>query len=112
ASANDDGCESIQRTAVTLTIKPIPPAPTAGINPTTCSNGNAGQTITATATVAGGTVVWYGLPTGGSPVSPVQVGVGQHSYYAESLVNGCSSATRTAVTIEIYPAATTLETLA
>jgi hypothetical protein len=94
---------------VTLTIKPIPPAPTAGINPTTCSNGLANQTITAVASVAGGTVTWWDAPIGGNSVAnPVQTGVGHSTYYAESLVNGCTSTSRTSITIEIYQAATAL----
>ncbi|MEJ0105659.1 MAG: MBG domain-containing protein [Bacteroidota bacterium] len=113
ASVNEDGCESIQRTAVALTIKALPPAPSSSnTNVQDCYNGNPSQTLTASAAVNGGTVTWYTLASGGSIVeNPVQVGVGTVTYYAESVVDGCTSASRTAVSLTIYPAATVLETL-
>ena len=101
---NNDGCSSLTRTAVTLTITPAPVAPTAS-DQSDCSDGTGTQTLTATAIPpVGSNVVWYNAPTGGSIVTtPTRVGVGSVTYYSESvtIVGGCSSLTRKAVTLTI-----------
>jgi hypothetical protein len=101
AQSNDGTCNSLTRTPVTLSINAAPAAPAAS-NQTVCSNGNPGQTLTATAT--GGTITWYDAATNGNVVAnPVQVGVGTSTYYAESSNGTCNSLTRTAVTLTINP---------
>jgi len=101
------GCSSLTRTPVVLTINPAPIAPVSGGNITECEQSPI-QIITATATApVGSTVVWYTALTGGSVVaSPTRNTVGSVTYYAESVVtlSGCSSLTRTAVTLTINPA--------
>src|SRR6202007_526860 len=100
--AFDGTCSSLTRTAVTLTINAAPAAPAAS-NQTVCFNGNANQTLTATAT--GGTITWYDAAVGGNIVAnPVQVGVGTSTYYAEAFDGTCPSPTRTAVTLTINAA--------
>ena len=100
-------CPSLTRTPVFLTIDPRPLPPTAA-NQTVCSDGTAGQTLTATATApVGSTVVWYTAATGGTVVTaPTQVGVGTITYYAESVAatGTCPSLTRTPVVLTIDPA--------
>ena len=92
-------CASITRTPVTLTIVGVVPNPTAN-NQTVCSNGTSNQTLTATA--VGNTIKWYSDLVGGVLVpNPVQVGVGTVSYYAESSIGNCVSASRTKVTLTI-----------
>ncbi len=104
---NTTSCTSASRTAVTLTIEPIPAAPMSSGDVIECEQ-NPIQTLTANATApAGTTIVWYDAATGGNTVaSPTLSSVGTVTYYAESVSsgNGCSSATRTAVSLTIEPA--------
>jgi surface antigen len=101
------GCTSLTHTAVTLTINSAPAAPTSGGNIAQCEQSPI-QTLTATATApSGSTVVWYNAATAGAVVgSPTLNTVGTVTYYAESVVTvgGCTSLTRTAVTLTINPA--------
>jgi gliding motility-associated-like protein len=99
AESSDGDCESLTRTAVTLTIVGVVPNPTAN-DQTVCSDGTADQTITAIA--VGDTITWYTELEGGSVVSdPVQVGVGTATYYAESSIGNCLSVARTEVMLII-----------
>ncbi|WP_299797789.1 gliding motility-associated C-terminal domain-containing protein [uncultured Maribacter sp.] len=101
---NVSSCVSHSRTAVNLTIEPIPTAPISGGNQTECEASPV-QTLTATATSpAGSTVVWYDAATGGSAVaSPILDAVGSVTYYAESenTTTSCVSTSRTAVVLTI-----------
>ncbi|AYN66076.1 DUF11 domain-containing protein [Euzebyella marina] len=101
------GCTSLTRTAVSLTIEAIPAAPTSGGDQTQCEQ-NPIQTLTASATApAGSSIVWYDAASGGNTVaSPTLSSVGTVTYYAESsnISSGCTSDSRTAVTLTIEPA--------
>ncbi|WEK18363.1 MAG: gliding motility-associated C-terminal domain-containing protein [Candidatus Pedobacter colombiensis] len=96
-----NGCTS-QRTAVTVQVNPIPPAPTAtGI--TICS-GNAGV---LTATAPGGNYEWYNAPSGGTLLGSnstftTPALTTTTTYYVQTTVNGCTSA-RTAITVTVNP---------
>ncbi|MFV0566041.1 MAG: DUF4347 domain-containing protein [Flavobacteriaceae bacterium] len=70
-----------QETTVTLTVNPLPTAPTSGGNKTECESSPI-QTLTATATApSGATVVWYTAATGGTVVtSPTRNTVGTVTY--------------------------------
>ncbi|WP_405399568.1 gliding motility-associated C-terminal domain-containing protein [Maribacter sp. Asnod2-G09] len=109
AESNDtvNGCPSVGRTAVTLTIQPAPVAPTSGGDITECEQDPI-QTLTATATVpSGATLVWYDAASGGNVVAnPDWSTVGTITYYAESQddVTSCPSFTRTPVALTIQPA--------
>ncbi|WP_324024062.1 gliding motility-associated C-terminal domain-containing protein [Maribacter sp. BPC-D8] len=109
AESNDtvNGCPSVGRTAVILTIQPAPVAPTSGGDITECEQDPI-QTLTATATVpSGSTLVWYDAASGGNVVAnPEWSSVGTEIYYAESQddVTSCPSVTRTAVSLTIQPA--------
>jgi hypothetical protein len=99
AEASNGLCPSIGRASVTLTINPVPTV-TGGGNQTVCYNGNPNQTLTATAT--GGTITWYDAASGGNVVtSPVQVGIGSVTYYAEASNGLCASLNRAAVVLTI-----------
>jgi gliding motility-associated-like protein len=99
AESSNGICPSFTRTPVTLTIVGVVPNPTAS-NQTVCSNGTSTQTLTATA--VGNNITWYTALVGGSVVAnPTQVGVGTFSYYAESSIGKCLSASRTKVTLSI-----------
>ncbi|MFM1878910.1 MAG: hypothetical protein RLZZ241_1776, partial [Bacteroidota bacterium] len=104
-AVNDiSGCESLTRTAVTLTLYPIPNAPTSGGNQEECITSPA-QTLTAAATPgADESITWYTAATGGSVVAnPTLNTIGSVTYYAEAIntVTGCVSLTRTAVTLTL-----------
>ncbi|MDX5468051.1 MAG: hypothetical protein LPJ99_14440, partial [Cyclobacteriaceae bacterium] len=102
AQSVGSSCSSLERTAVTLTILPAPVAPVSGGNQTACFF-EQGQTLTATATVPQGfNVVWYNAPTGGNVVAnPTLSSAGSVTYFAEAVnaQTGCSSQTRTPVTL-------------
>ena len=101
------GCTSASRTAVTVTVNPLPAAPTAVTS--TPASICAGGSSNLKATSAGNTIRWYTVATGGSsigssanganfPVTPATT----TTYYAESYTAaGCAGATRTAVTVTV-----------
>jgi gliding motility-associated-like protein len=96
------GCTGI-RTAVTVTVTPIPLSPIAS-GTTICS----GNTATLTATAPGGIYQWYNAATAGillatnpSYTSPVLITT--TTYYVQSTITGCTSATRTPVTVTVNP---------
>ncbi|MFC5191431.1 gliding motility-associated C-terminal domain-containing protein, partial [Algoriphagus aquatilis] len=105
AQTVDGSCSSLVRTPVTLTILPAPAAPLSGGDQVSCASSEQ-SSLTATASVpAGFSVVWYNAPTGGTVVqNPSISSVGTVTYYAESVNNqtGCSSNSRTAVTLTIF----------
>ncbi|HEU4791531.1 MAG TPA: hypothetical protein VFS71_17720, partial [Flavobacterium sp.] len=93
-------CESASRYANTVTIN-NPVIPTSGGNQSVCATSPL-QTLTATATVSTGTIVWYDSMTNGNVVtSPVWNSVGSITYFAQNNIASCSSISRTAVTLEI-----------
>ena len=105
-SVGANGCKSLTRTAITLTINPAPSAPS-GTSPAAVCEQSPIQTLTATATPpTGSTIVWYNAMTGGTVVaSPTLNTVGSITYYGQSVdANGCISLTRTAITLTISPA--------
>ena len=103
AEANDGTCTSLTRAQVVLTINAAPAAPVSGGDQTVCEDGNPTQTLTATAT--GGTITWYDASSGGNVVpSPVQVGVGSTTHWAEASNGTCNSLTRTPVILTILAA--------
>ncbi len=97
-------CEST-RSAITVTIKQAPAAPTVAAAPSYCPN----QTATALSATAssGGTLNWYGTSsTGGSPSStatvPNTASSGTVNYYVSQTVNGCES-TRAGIAVTVKP---------
>ncbi|MDQ3193308.1 MAG: PKD domain-containing protein [Bacteroidota bacterium] len=97
-----NGCEGPE-TAVTVTVNPYPVTPTAA-NQTICE----GTTATLIATAPGGTYQWYNditggtlLSTGSSYTTPVLTS--NTTYYVQTTVNGCSSLSRTSVTVTVTP---------
>jgi len=100
--ATNGGCTG-PRTAVTVTVNPIPANPT--IAGASICSGNA---TTLTATAPGGNYVWWNAPTLGTSIG---TGIAYNTgtltstttYYVETTVNGCTSAGRTAVTVTVNP---------
>ncbi|QJB41153.1 gliding motility-associated C-terminal domain-containing protein [Chitinophaga oryzae] len=114
-AATSGGCVSASRTAVNVTVNAAPAAPTV-VNATlqTCQ----GQTVTLSVQGpnAALTYKWYTTATGGTAIStgssfttpPVTANA---MYYLEAInANGCPSATRTAVSVQLInaPAAPTV----
>jgi large repetitive protein len=95
------GCTG-PRTAVTVTVNPIPAAPTAA-NATRC----AGSTATLTATAPGGSYQWYDAASGGTLLASTASYTtpalsATTSYYVQTTVGGCTSP-RTTVTVTVNP---------
>jgi uncharacterized spore protein YtfJ len=106
---NATDCTVTSGATTTITVTPLPTAPTVTAagegNQTTCSDGTASQTLTATASApSGASVVWYTSSIGTTTTTtPTQAGVGTTTYYAASktTTGSCESASRTAVTLTI-----------
>ncbi|WP_339918347.1 T9SS type B sorting domain-containing protein [Yeosuana marina] len=101
ALASINGCLEGARTPVTATIYPIP-AITATTNDLVCDSGSG--TLTATSSV--GNINWYDSATAGnlvftgnSFVTPVLSTT--TTYYVDATANGCTTATRTPVTLTV-----------
>lgn len=95
------GCTG-PRTAVTVTVVPIPVAPT--VLPATICSGN---TATLTATAPGGTYEWYTAAAGGALVNTgstftTPVLSATTTYYVQSTSGACTGP-RTAVTVTVNP---------
>jgi hypothetical protein len=98
--ASNNGCVG-PRTAVTVTVNSTPANPT--IAGASICSGN-GTTLTATA--PGGTYEWWTAAIGGTSLG---TGIAYNtgalttttSYYVQTTVNGCTSAGRTAVTVNV-----------
>ncbi|MCO5267801.1 MAG: gliding motility-associated C-terminal domain-containing protein [Brumimicrobium sp.] len=90
-----NGCDS-PRTPVSITINPIPVAPTAS-NQSFCGNATV-----ANLTASGSNTQWYANASGGSPLSNGTVLTNGGTYYVQQTVNGCDSP-RTPVTVTITP---------
>ena len=105
ASQTIDGCESVNRTAVTVTITTNPTAPTGTATQILCT----GSTV-ANLTANGTAIQWYAASTGGTPLSTSTALVNNTIYYASQTVSGCESTTRFAVTASLVTNGTWLGT--
>ncbi len=95
-------CVVTLNASLELTQPAAVPPPTSGGDETVCTDGNPLQTLIATAT-SPFTITWWDMASGGTEVTPAQIGVGTSTYYAEANDGTCSSLTRTAVTLTIQP---------
>ncbi|WP_294821270.1 GEVED domain-containing protein [uncultured Flavobacterium sp.] len=95
ASQTANGCESVARTPVTVTVNvTAAPVVTNDIQ-TFCNTGNVSQ-LTATGTG----IQWYASATGGNALAGTTAfQAGTTVYYASQTLNGCESAARTAVAV-------------
>lgn len=95
ASQKLDGCESVQRLVVTVTVHNTP-APTATETlQKFCIEDNAALTALQ---VTGTDVKWYDTATGGTPLAMSTTLVDGVVYYATQTLNGCESVERLAIT--------------
>jgi len=107
AGAKLGTCVSANRAMVTLTINPLPVAPTisaAGNHLIACASAAGLDANAAINIVPGTTIKWYDSPANGIEVSPIQIIPGDRTLYAEAnYATGCKSTTRTKVMLTVNP---------
>jgi gliding motility-associated-like protein len=104
-----NGCTSLSRTAITATVNNAPTI----IATTPGSVCNSGPVIIE-ATPSAGSVNWYDVASGGSPLFTGNSFLTPNintttTYYAEAILNSCTSSSRVAVAATVYPINTTME---
>jgi gliding motility-associated-like protein/uncharacterized repeat protein (TIGR01451 family) len=98
------GCESIVRLAIQVTVDNGTTPATTSTSQVFC--GADGPTVADIAMVSTG-VVWFTAPTGGTVVPPTTPLVNNTTYYASIVnANGCPSAVRLAITVNIQDGVT------
>lgn len=102
------GCEG-PRAAITVTVNAKPAPPTVSLAPVSYCQNNAATALTATPTT-GGILLWYTVPTGGTPGNatapiPSTATVGNSNYYVSQTVSGCES-DRANIVVNTSPALT------
>ena len=95
--ATYNGCTTLSRTPVTLTVQQTP-APTANTIQSFCDLENATiSNLTATGT----DILWYSSATGGNALNGSEL-LTTGTYYASQTVLGCESPTRFAVDVTVF----------
>lgn len=95
ATQTIDGCESLTRFEISVTINPIPAAPVAS-NQSFCGNANA---TVANLIATGSNLQWYNVASGGTALDNNTTLV-SGTYFVSQTVGDCESA-RTSVTVTI-----------
>lgn len=97
ASQTANGCESVLRTPVTVTVN-VTAAPTVANDIQSFCNAGTVSQLVATGT----NVQWYAVATGGTALAGTTAfAAGTTVYYASQTVNGCESTLRTAVAVVV-----------
>lgn len=97
ASQTINGCESVSRTPITVTVTTVP-APTGALNQTFCNTGN----LTLANIIVNGTqITWYDSLTGGNVLPITTPLTTATSYYATQTLNNCESYFRFQVNVTI-----------
>lgn len=91
------GCESTARTAVEVEITVTPAPTTEASTQTFCDEAD----LEDLEVDGDGDILWYAAETGGTPLNDDMDVVSGSTYYAAQVIDGCESAGRTAVTVEI-----------
>jgi PKD repeat protein len=91
--AENNGCISSSRTAITATVTSISP-PTGNQNQTFCASETVGLLA-----VSGSNVVWYDAASGGNVVPNTTLLISGTTYFATQTIGGCESINRLAVTV-------------
>src|SRR5690606_32649323 len=94
-----DDCESVGRTAVTVTITETPAPTLDNAEPESCEI-DMPTVADLTTDGATGTVVWYSAAAGGTPLA-ADAALTAGTYYAAQVGDDCESVGRTAVTVTI-----------
>ncbi len=98
ALLSNSSCTSVNSNVITITVNPLPQAPTASASQLICT-GDAVTGLSATAPT-GTTLSWYDAPTGGNLITGITSAVSGTTYYVQAVDSstGCVS-TRTSVTV-------------
>jgi gliding motility-associated-like protein len=99
--ATFNGCTTLTRTAVVLTVQKTP-IPTGNANQSFCDIENA--TISNLTSVGNG-VLWYVNASGGTSLPSTEL-LTSKTYYATQTINGCESINRLPVNVTIYETVT------
>ena len=91
----DGGCESMTRTAVTVSLTVVDPPVQLLIEQVFCH----GATISQVQVGAQGEVIWYSAATGGTILDDDTLVSNLTPYYAAQVVDGCESQERVAVSV-------------
>ena len=108
-------CES-ERSRIDVKVKAAPAAPTVTAVAPVCEDATVASTILLNAVTPKTALLWYTAATGGQGSATIPAVVtttsGTNKYYVTQTVNGCESATRATVSLEIKaaPAAPTVTT--
>ena len=101
AAADTAGCSSGSRTAVVAVIRSIPTITTT-VPAQSCDTG----TVSLAATASAGTINWYAVPSGGTPLASgnsftTPSLTSTTTYFIDATNNGCTSNSRTAITATV-----------
>jgi hypothetical protein len=108
-----NACES-ERARVDVRVKPLPAAPTVTTLAPVCQNGTVASAVLLNAVTPKTGLSWYTVASGGTGSSTAPAVVtstaGIKNYYVAQTVNGCESATRAilALDVKVLPAAPTV----
>lgn len=91
--AENNGCISSSRTAITATVTSIS-APTGNQNQTFCASETVGLLA-----VTGSNVIWYDAASGGNVIPNTTLLISGTTYFATQTIGGCESINRLAVTV-------------
>ena len=109
-ATNATGCESSERLSVLATIEDTDAPTTDNSTQEFCQ---IDEPKVADLQATGPNIVWYDMPSGGTPYDPTDLLMDSTTYYATATdASGCESANRLAVAVELNdtPAPTTEET--
>jgi hypothetical protein len=101
ASQTINGCESVNRLAVQISINTIPNAPTGSATQTFCNSATVANLV-----ASGSNIQWYAASTGGTALAAGTALTNGSTYYASQTAGGCESTDRLAVTATINAPAT------
>ncbi|MBE99590.1 MAG: hypothetical protein CMP77_06365 [Flavobacterium sp.] len=90
------GCESVERTAVTVTVQVTEAPAVQDGNQVVCSG-----SMVSDLAVDANEVMWYASETDGEPLAADVMVEDGMTYYASQWVNGCESTGRTAITVQL-----------
>lgn len=100
-----NGCTTLSRTPVTLTVQKTQP-PIATSNQSFC---DIDQATLSNIVITGNNILWYAMDSGGAPLNTTDLVVNNTVYHASQMVNGCESIVRFPVAIKVYETVVNLQ---
>ena len=104
--ATENGCTTLQRKPVVLTVVQVDKPTTSATEQYFCDTENA---TLSDISINGNSIVWYETETSTSPLSTAQLLVNNTTYYASQTINSCESEERLAIKVIIHETPTPLE---